>query len=382
MSILFRVLPLGQRIVTRVKPEASALPQEQLKSLREQVEAQLQDFLKIQSDYFTAIAPELKPAATSLTAFVINGGKRFRPLFAAVGAMGAGSQLSDAEIRAFASLELLQACALVHDDLMDASDTRRGEPAIHKLFESMHESEKYQGKASQFGLSASVLIGDLALIWSDQMLNSSGIKSESLLAALSVHDEMRVELIAGQYLDVFEQARGTQSVAQALNIARYKSAKYTIERPLHLGAAIAIPDATKRAQLVSIYSEFGLPLGEAFQLRDDLLGVFGDPKVTGKPAGDDLREGKRTVLMAMTHDRISGAAEAEFMAEFGNHDISESAITRLQEIISETGAAMHVEDLIEELTSTALEALNRDEIVPQARELLTEMAIIATKRNM
>jgi geranylgeranyl diphosphate synthase type I len=376
MSIWSRGLPLGQRIVTRVKPEASAQSLEQLKSLREQVEAQLKDFLTKQSEYFTAIAPELKPAATSLTAFVINGGKRFRPLFAAVGAMGAGSQLSDAEIRAFASLELLQACALVHDDLMDASDTRRGEPAIHKLFEKMHESEKYQGKATQFGLSASVLIGDLALIWSDQMLNSSGIKNESLLAALSVHDEMRVELIAGQYLDVFEQARGTQSV-----IARYKSAKYTIERPLHLGAAIAIPDAAKRAQIISIYSEFGLPLGEAFQLRDDLLGVFGDPKVTGKPAGDDLREGKRTVLMAMTHDRISGPAEAEFLKEFGNHDISESAIARLQEIIAETGAAMHVEDLIEELTSTALEAINRDEIDSQARKLLTEMAIIATKRN-
>jgi geranylgeranyl diphosphate synthase type I len=382
MSILFRVLPLGQRIVTRVKPEASLQPLEQLKSLREQVEAELQDFLTAQSNYFTSIAPELKPAATSLSAFVINGGKRFRPLFAAVGAIGAGSNLSQSEIRAFSSLELLQACALVHDDLMDASDTRRGEPAIHKLFESMHSAEKYQGSATQFGLSASVLIGDLALIWSDQMLNSSGISKDSLLAALSVHDEMRVELIAGQYLDVFEQARGTQSVAQALNIARYKSAKYTIERPLHLGAAIAMPDATKRAQIVSIYSEFGLPLGEAFQLRDDLLGVFGDPKVTGKPAGDDLREGKRTVLMAMTHDRISGAAEAEFMQQFGNHDISESAIARLQEIISETGAAMHVEDLIEELTSTALEALNRDEIVPQARELLTEMAIIATKRNM
>ena len=381
MSIWSRGQPLGQRIVTRVKPEASAQSLEQLKSLREQVEAQLKDFLSTQSEYLTSIAPELKPAATSLTAFVINGGKRFRPLFAAVGAMGAGSQLSDAELRAFASLELLQACALVHDDLMDASDTRRGEPAIHKLFEAMHVAEKYQGKATQFGLSASVLIGDLALIWSDQMLNSSGIKSESLLAALSVHDEMRVELIAGQYLDVFEQARGTQSVAQALNIARYKSAKYTIERPLHLGAAIAIPEPAKRAQIVSIYSEFGLPLGEAFQLRDDLLGVFGDPKITGKPAGDDLREGKRTVLMAMTHDRISGPAEAEFLKEFGNHDISESAIARLQEIIAETGAAMHVEDLIEELTSTALEALNRDEIDSQARKLLTEMAIIATKRN-
>jgi geranylgeranyl diphosphate synthase type I len=381
MSIWSRGLPLGQRIVTRVKPEASAQSLEQLKSLRERVEAQLKDFLTTQGDYFTAIAPELKPAASSLSAFVVNGGKRFRPLFAAVGAMGAGSQLSDAEIRAFSSLELLQACALVHDDLMDASDTRRGEPAIHKLFESMHASEKYQGKATQFGLSAAVLIGDLALIWSDLMLNSSGVSNDSLLAALSVHDEMRVELIAGQYLDVFEQARGTQSVAQALNIARYKSAKYTIERPLHLGAAIAMPDTAKRAQIVSIYSEFGLPLGEAFQLRDDLLGVFGDPKVTGKPSGDDLREGKRTVLMAMTHDRISGSAEAEFMKEFGNHNISESAIARLQEIISETGAAMHVEDLIEELTSTALEAINRDEIDSQVRELLTQMAIIATKRN-
>ena len=381
MSIWSRVLPLGQRIVTRVKPEASAQPLEQLKSLRKQVESHLQDFLSTQSDYFTAIAPELKPVSTSLSAFVVNGGKRFRPLFAAVGAMGAGSELSDPEMRAFASLELLQACALIHDDLMDASDTRRGEPAIHKLFETMHVAEKYQGKTTQFGLSASVLIGDLALIWSDLMLNSSGIKNESLLAALSVHDEMRVELIAGQYLDVFEQARGTQSVAQALNIARYKSAKYTIERPLHLGAAIAIPDVAKQAQINSIYSEFGLPLGEAFQLRDDLLGVFGDPKVTGKPAGDDLREGKRTVLMAMTHDRISGAAEAEFLSEFGNHDISASAIARLQEIIIETGAAMHVEDLIEELTSTALEAINRDEIDSQARNLLTEMAIIATKRN-
>lgn len=364
-----------------MKPEASTQSLEQLSSLREEVEAQLKDFLTAQSDYFTSIAPELRPAAMSLSAFINNGGKRFRPLFAAVGAMGAGSKLNSSEMRAFASLELLQACALIHDDLMDASDTRRGEPAIHKLFESVHVAESYQGKATQFGLSAAVLIGDLALIWSDQMLNSSGIKNESLFAALSVHDEMRVELIAGQYLDVFEQARGTQSVAQALNIARYKSAKYTIERPLHLGAAIAIPDAAKRAEIASIYSEFGLPLGEAFQLRDDLLGVFGDPKITGKPAGDDLREGKRTVLMAMTHDRISGPAETEFLAEFGNHDISEAAIARLQEIISETGAAMHVEDLIEELTSTALEAINRDEIDSQARELLTQMAIIATKRN-
>ena len=365
-----------------MKPEASALPQEQLKSLREQVEAQLQDFLKMQSEYFTSIAPELKPAATSLTAFVINGGKRFRPLFAAVGAMGAGSQLSDAEIRAFASLELLQACALVHDDLMDASDTRRGEPAIHKLFEKMHESEKYQGKATQFGLSASVLIGDLALIWSDQMLNSSGIKSESLLAALSVHDEMRVELIAGQYLDVFEQARGTQSVAQALNIARYKSAKYTIERPLHFGAALATTDKKVLAEVTSHLSPYGLPLGEAFQLRDDLLGVFGDPDLTGKPAGDDLREGKRTVLVAMAQESMSSTDIKEFESLFGKQDLDSSGVEKLRSIITDSGAPVHVENLITELTNTAIHALDTPSIADTARTVLNDLAIIATKRNL
>lgn len=365
-----------------MKLDTSTHPLEQLKAIRVEIEGELTTFLTEQCTYFTSIAPELSAACQSLSAFVQNGGKRFRPTFAAVGALGAGSELTQAELRAFASLELLQACALIHDDLMDASDTRRGEPAIHKLFERMHSAEKFSGSATQFGLSSAVLIGDLALIWSDLMLNSAGLQNDSILSALKVHDEMRIELIAGQYLDVFEQARGTQSVAQALNIARYKSAKYTIERPLHLGAAIVIPDAAQRADLTSIYSEFGLPLGEAFQLRDDLLGVFGDPEITGKPSGDDLREGKRTVLMAMTHDRISGVAEAEFMQEFGNPDISEGSITRLQEIISETGAVMHVEDLIEELTSTSLEALNRDEISQQTRALLIQMAEIATKRNM
>ena len=158
-----------------MKPEASAQPLEQLRSLREQVEAQLQDFLAAQSNYFTSIAPELKPAAGSLSAFVINGGKRFRPLFAAVGAMGAGSNLSQSEIRAFASLELLQACALIHDDLMDGSDTRRGKPAIHRHFENLHRQGSMAGLAEQFGEAAAVLLGDLALVWSDHMLHNSGL---------------------------------------------------------------------------------------------------------------------------------------------------------------------------------------------------------------
>jgi geranylgeranyl diphosphate synthase type I len=353
-----------------------------LVKVRESIEIELSDFLSKQSAYLESISSDLAPVAHSLSSFLLDGGKRLRPLFAYSAFIGAGGVANKNVIRAISSLELLQACALIHDDLMDGSDTRRGKPSIHRHFETIHQREEMEGFAERYGMAAAVLLGDLALVLSDQMLNSAGLDSAQMHSVLPVHDEMRVELMAGQFLDIHEQTQKNTSVERSLTIARYKSGKYTIERPLQLGAAVAIPDPLLRAQLVSIYSEFGLPLGEAFQLRDDLLGVFGDPKVTGKPAGDDLREGKRTVLMAMTHDRISGAAEAEFMAEFGNHDISENAIARLQEIIAETGAAMHVEDLIEELTSTALEALNRDEIVPQARELLTEMAIIATKRNM
>jgi geranylgeranyl diphosphate synthase, type I len=352
-----------------------------LLSVREAVQEELSSYLTLQREYLSSIGSELVPVCDALESFVLDGGKRLRPLFAYAGYVAAGKVPTSNDIRAFTSLELLQACALIHDDLMDKSDTRRGKPAIHRHFENLHQSAAMHGLSTQFGEAAAVLLGDLALVWSDHMLHTSGISSESLLSALSVHDEMRIELMAGQYLDVREAGEKNPSVDRSLRIARYKSGKYTIERPLHLGAAIAISDSEKRKNLSSILSAYGLPLGEAFQLRDDLLGIFGDPETTGKPAGDDIREGKRTVLMAMTFERAGQSAKDKLVELLGNENVTEADISTARTLITDSGSVKVVENLIEGLLSNALEAASSDELGPSAKELLTLLATSAIHRS-
>jgi geranylgeranyl diphosphate synthase type I len=350
-----------------------------IESVRIDIRSELQSYLAKQRTYLTEISPHLIPVCDAMDEFLLDGGKRLRPLFAYAGAVASGAQTSSELVRAISSLELLQACALIHDDLMDGSDTRRGKPAIHRHFENLHQADAMNGLATQFGESAAVLLGDLALVWSDQMLNTSGISTDSLLAAHRIHDEMRVELMAGQYLDVRESGEKTYRVERSLRIARYKSGKYTIERPLHFGAVIARPD--NNSQLLDALSRYGLPLGEAFQLRDDLLGIFGDPSVTGKPAGDDLREGKRTVLMAMTLDRLNDSDSTELLSHLGSPDISAEKVEELRALITSSGAVDALEALIQKLTNESLAAIEDSAISPDARELLTYIALSAVKRN-
>jgi geranylgeranyl diphosphate synthase type I len=352
-----------------------------LLEIREQVQSELTIYLAQQRQYLATISPELIPVCDALESFLLEGGKRLRPLFAYAGFSATGKTPTKADIRAFTSLELLQACALIHDDLMDRSDTRRGKAAIHRHFENLHQEQAMSGLSDQFGEAAAVLLGDLALVWSDHLLHTSGVSDAALLSALTVHDEMRIELMAGQYLDVREAGEKSHSVERSLRIARYKSGKYTIERPLHLGASLAITDKRERQKLVDTLSAYGLPLGEAFQLRDDLLGIFGDPAVTGKPAGDDIREGKRTVLMAMALERATATAVNEITAALGRDDLTASDIESVRALITATGAVKDVEDLIDGLLSSALTSANSAEIDPSARELLIELATTATRRS-
>src|SRR5688572_2910645 len=238
----------------------------------------------------------------------VGGGKRFRAAFCYWGFRAVQPDVAgeNAVLRACAALELLHASALVHDDLMDASDTRRGRPATHRGFEAEHRADGWRGDAEQYGAAAAILLGDLLLSWADELLRRCGLDRDRVGPALDVFDLCRSEVIAGQFLDVSVQARGRASVDDAMTVLRYKSAKYSIERPLHVGAALAgAPQAA-----ITALSGFGLPLGEAFQLRDDLLGVFGDPATTGKPAGDDLVEGKRTVLVALALEAALAAEAA------------------------------------------------------------------------
>jgi geranylgeranyl diphosphate synthase type I len=355
----------------------SSEPKATLKSVRSAVEEELSIFLNRESAYLNSISSDLTPVSDSLTSFLLDSGKRLRPLFAYAGFIAAGGSIEKSTIRAMAALELLQACALIHDDLMDGSDTRRGKPSIHRHFESIHVQEQLDGFAPQYGLSAAVLLGDLALVWSDQMLNSSGLATEQFARVLPFYNEMRVELMAGQFLDIHEQTQKETSVERSMKIARYKSGKYTIERPLHLGAAMT----SNSADVTEALSSYGLPLGEAFQLRDDLLGVFGDPSVTGKPAGDDLREGKRTVLIAMTHERQSPAQLEMCQKYFGKPDIDNEGVAILQEIIESTGAKAELEATIDRLTDQSLSAAQSPVFTDDGKALLIELAKIATKRS-
>ena len=346
-----------------------------IEPLREAINLSLSQFVDRENEYLHAIGSELIPVAAALKNFLIDSGKRFRPLFAAAGFVGSGGVLDQASINAVSSIELVHVCALIHDDLMDGSDTRRGAPSIHKLFEKIHHDEKLTGSSTQFGLASAILLGDLALVWASKALHESGVDPQSLLRALPLYDEMRVELMAGQYLDVYEQALASESIERSLKVARYKSGKYSIERPHHFGASLAT------GSNLDIYTSYGIPLGEAFQLRDDLLGVFGNPDQTGKPAGDDLREGKRTVLIASTLERSNAEAKNRINFLLGKSDLSSAEIEELRGIITSSGAAKFVEDLIDQLTEQSLRALDTEAITPDAKAFLIHMSDVATRRK-
>ncbi|MGD9957177.1 MAG: polyprenyl synthetase family protein [Candidatus Nanopelagicales bacterium] len=345
--------------------------------LRVRVQKRLDDFLAQQLPVLDDVSPDLAPLSEALTD-LLRGGKRLRPAFAYWGWRGAGGDDCEEAVAAATALELLQACALIHDDVMDGSDTRRGLPAAHRRFATLHRGNEWLGSPEAFGVGAAILLGDLCLSWADELLMASGLPTEAVMRGKPVYDVMRTELMAGQYLDLLEQARGGGSESRAMRVVRYKAAKYTIERPLHLGAALAgAPESTFVA-----YSGYGLPLGEAFQLRDDVLGVFGDPAQTGKPAGDDLREGKRTVLVAAAVEASTPAQAALLRRHLGDPALDATGVAALREIITETGALGHVERLIAALTDQCYRALDAADIDDSAREVLRGLAHAATSRSV
>jgi geranylgeranyl diphosphate synthase, type I len=346
--------------------------------LRSRVDKALATFLGGQRALLIGIDPALAELSDALEVFVLGGGKRLRPAFAYWGYRGAGGADADSVVAAVSALELVQASALIHDDLIDRSDTRRGEPAVHRRFEARHTAAGWRGGSAGFGDSAAVLLGDLAMVWSDEMLHTSGVGTSDLTRSRAVFDEMRTEVTVGQYLDVLTQVTADTSVERASKVARFKSAKYTVERPLLFGAALAgAPIAVRDS-----YSEFGLPLGEAFQLRDDVLGVFGDPASTGKPAGDDLREGKRTYLVAAAFAALPPSGRAELDRGLGDQGLDDDGVARLRALIRDSGALAATERRIDELMSASLAALAAAPIDETARTVLGELADAATRRTV
>jgi len=348
--------------------------------LRTRVQKALDDHLSLQARRLEDVSPDLG-ALIECIVDLVRGGKRLRPAFCYWGWRGAGAPDGEAIVTAAAALELFQAAALLHDDVMDGSDTRRGLPATHRRMANLHRGNGWTGDGERFGNSAAILAGDLCLSWSDEMLSRSGLTADTIARGRDMFDLMRTQLMGGQYLDVLEQvlteADGGGTVGRARQVIRFKSAKYTIEHPLLIGAAFAgaSPD------LLASYAAFGLPLGEAFQLRDDVLGVFGDPAQTGKPAGDDLREGKRTVLVALALDAATPAQSAAVRRRLGDPHLDADGLRTLRDVIVDTGALAAVEELIVELVGQARTALAHSDVAEPARGVLAELVHAATARH-
>ena len=385
---------------------SAELPAGIAKALENEQSAYLNAFNTLMAEFFAAqrellegISPETLPLLEAIES-LSTGGKRLRALLSYWGWRGAGgapvteNRGTWSIVKAGMAVELFQTSALIHDDIIDRSDTRRGAPSVHKRFEAAHEQNNWRGDAFNYGLTGGILAGDLTLAWSAEVFASLGEGALYGSPARTIFDRMRSEVLAGQYLDVYSEVLDTEDASsalqRALNVIRFKSAKYSCEHPFTIGGSLALQARALESGAGAIseehpvlagYRAFGLPLGEGFQLRDDELGVFGRPEVTGKPAGDDLREGKRTVLVALTSAALSEQEAALLHDSLGNPNLSDEQVERIRELMVSSGAFAEHERLIEQKSHAVFEALDALELDELVRAALSDIVDRALRRK-
>jgi geranylgeranyl diphosphate synthase type I len=336
------------------------------------VEQRISDVLAPEEQRWSAFDEDLVSPVAEIRRLVASGGKRLRPAFCHWGFVGAGGDPdSMVSLDAGAALELLHGFALFHDDVMDGSTSRRGAPVTHDVFADEHRRSGSSGESRRYGDGIAILVGDLAFVYSDRLM------SDVSAQAREIWHELRIELNVGQLLDLIGSARNERRRFKAERICRYKSGKYTIERPLHLGAMLVAP--SRAAELLPALSTYGLPLGDAFQMRDDVMGAFGETAITGKPVGDDLREGKPTPLMAIALERANGA-QREVLSLVGREQLTDAQVAAAQQAIVDCGALDEMESVILRLRDEAIASLTAAPIEPTAKVELESLALYVTDR--
>lgn len=342
-------------------------------SLIGRVDSVLSAAIDDQRKTWLAVDDDLALVFDEISQLVMGGGKRLRPQFAHWGWVAAGGDPgSVTPDRIGAGIELLHATALFHDDVIDDASTRRGRLTAHRRIADEHHQNRWSGESRRFGEGAAVLIGDITFVISDSLMND--IPS----SARTIWHELRMEMNIGQYLDTLGAARRERRVEVAERICRLKSAKYTIERPLHLGAVAA--DQARGTALMPMFSGYGLPLGDAFQMRDDILGAFGDPDLTGKPVGGDFHEGKPTPMLARAVNLASPAQRA-VLELVGSDSLDDEAVSRIQQVVIDTGALEEMETVIRTLRDRAIGALDASRMDGDAHDELVSLADVVTRRD-
>ena len=316
------------------------------------------------------ISKEASELVDEVSRFVLSGGKRVRPAFVYSGYIASGGRAHDVIIYASLCVEFLHSFALIHDDIIDRSDTRRGKPTSHKEFERMHKAKKFKGSREHFGLSGAILAGDLAFTFAEEILTSSPFPQERLRRARYYFDQMKFQVISGEYLDVLGGYKKRLSEEEILKILEYKTAKYTVERPLQIGAVLAGAEVG----VLETFTAYAIPLGQAFQLQDDVLGVFGDPKKMGKPTDSDIREGKKTVLVAKSYEWANSKQRKILDSILGDPEASESDIDEVRHVIYQVGAYEYAVRLSHRLVEQAKEALVQVKLEEKGKHYLLAAA--------
>jgi geranylgeranyl diphosphate synthase type I len=343
-------------------------------SIVQSVERALYAVLADERHRWQAVNTHFSTVFDELETMVLAGGKRLRPQFLHWGWVAAGGDPTDSQHHSYgAAIELLHACALFHDDVIDDSSLRRGHLTTHRRLSALHDEDGLLGEARRFGEGSAVLIGDIAFSLANHLMNNLPGP------ARRYWNELCLEMNMGQYLDTVGSAYREYSVSHALSVARFKTAKYTIERPLHIGALAA--NQSQGAELLEPLSSYGLPLGIAFQLRDDILGAFGDESVTGKPVGGDFREGKTTALVGYAMS-VASTSQMDILERIGSPLLSSTDVSEIQQVLVDTGSVQHVEDLIVQQHRDAVDSLKEADIDSSARDALIELALQVTQRTV
>jgi len=340
------------------------------------VDALLQQFLSERLLDLAALDAGLEPVGREVAALVRASGKRLRPAFVYWGHRATGADHLDGVFGPAAAVELLHTFALIHDDVMDHSPERRGRPAVHEALARTHRQEGLVGDPAWFGVGGAILAGDLAFVWADQLLDNADLPAAAIEQARRVFTELRMEVMAGQYLDLRLAGRETAAEGESLRVALLKSGRYTVTRPLQLGAAIGGGSCALEGALCV----YGDATGVAFQMRDDILGLFGDPSFTGKGSLSDLREGKRTVLMLRALRRARPVERRVLSESLGDRELDDAAAAQVRQVVTDCGALEDVERLIAEQRAIASRALEPAGVPASAREALEELADFAAYR--
>ncbi|CAN5864513.1 polyprenyl synthetase family protein [soil metagenome] len=346
-----------------------------LTSVAGRVDAVLDAFLADQASELASLDPALIPVAEAVTDLITTGGKRLRPAFVWWGHRASTNTPDEEVLKPAGAVELLHTFALIHDDIMDRSATRRGLPAVHTYLGEHHRRSGLQGDSDWFGVGGGILAGDMVFVWADIIFEAARLPHEEMGRARQVFARLRTEVMAGQYLDLRLSGLRQATDADSLRVSLLKSGRYTVTRPLQMGAAFGTPSPSLDAALVA----FGDAIGVAFQLRDDVLGLVGNPDSTGKGALEDVREGKQTLLMLRARD-LAGPAERKVLSQvLGDPNATVDDVDAVRQIVVETGALADVERRIARLRAQAEGAVTT--LSESVRCALLELASEAIDRR-